>query len=269
MAAFAEYGSDVKSDYARANHRLVRSLGRPWGGRPPLGYYIDPAERSYLVSQERAAIIRDVYKHYLAGASQYEIARELNDNGRQRPSGKPWTCQQIGRVLDDPAYAALCIVDNDFVDGVWEAIVDRDTWGRVRPARAKDKRRHRQLRLAKGGPYLLTGLLHCGYCDEKLYHRSRKKVMHELAQALRLTTDDFDPSLALGTDVRLRLEDRGEAADDSEGVHELVSDDPEQFRLEFVCLAEPLYLPLELGHPPTVFRHATRQGLIPVLDCVL
>lgn len=35
MAAFAEYESDVKADYARANHRLARSKGLPWG-LPPL-----------------------------------------------------------------------------------------------------------------------------------------------------------------------------------------------------------------------------------------
>jgi hypothetical protein len=37
----------------------------------------------------------------------------------------------------------------------------------------KDKRRYRQLRVAKGGPYLLSGLLYCGHCGRKLYHRSR------------------------------------------------------------------------------------------------
>lgn len=31
MAAFAEYESDVKADYARASHRLARSQGLPWG----------------------------------------------------------------------------------------------------------------------------------------------------------------------------------------------------------------------------------------------
>ncbi len=37
MAAFAEYESDVKADYARASHRLARSKGLLWG-QPPLGY---------------------------------------------------------------------------------------------------------------------------------------------------------------------------------------------------------------------------------------
>jgi len=42
MAAFAEYESDVKADYARASHCLARSKGLPWG-LPPFGYVPDRA----------------------------------------------------------------------------------------------------------------------------------------------------------------------------------------------------------------------------------
>lgn len=37
LAAFAEYESDVKADYTRANHRRIRAEGRPWG-MAPFGY---------------------------------------------------------------------------------------------------------------------------------------------------------------------------------------------------------------------------------------
>jgi DNA invertase Pin-like site-specific DNA recombinase len=37
MAAFAEYESDVKSDYARTNYALLSRAERAWGGRPPSG----------------------------------------------------------------------------------------------------------------------------------------------------------------------------------------------------------------------------------------
>jgi DNA invertase Pin-like site-specific DNA recombinase len=176
MAAFAEYESDVKSDYGRANHRHVRSLGRPWGGRPPFGYELHPAERSYVVNEGCAAIVRHIFDRYRAGASQYELARELNRRGMLRPSGSPWRSQQVGRILDNPAYVARCIVDESFVPAVWEAIIDSSTWDQIRKIRAGDKRRNRQLRMAKGGPYLLSGLLHCGHCGRKLHHRSKKET---------------------------------------------------------------------------------------------
>lgn len=89
MAAFAEYESDVKSDYARTNHRMVRAQGRPWGGRPPFGYERHPTDRSYVVNRTRAEIVRQVFVRYRAGRSQYEIARELNEERLVRPSGRP------------------------------------------------------------------------------------------------------------------------------------------------------------------------------------
>ncbi len=185
MAAFAEYESDVKSDYARANHRMVRAQGRPWGGRPPFGYERHPTDRSYVVNRTRAEIVRGVFVRYRAGRSQYEIARELNEERLVRPSGAPWSCQQIGRVLDNPAYAGLCIVDDELIDAVWEPIIDRDVWEQVRGSRAADKRRCRQLRVAKGGPYLLSGLIYCGLCGHKLHHRSRPKSANGIYVCVR------------------------------------------------------------------------------------
>jgi DNA invertase Pin-like site-specific DNA recombinase len=37
MAAFAEYESDVRGDYTRANVRYAAQQGRPFGGPPPYG----------------------------------------------------------------------------------------------------------------------------------------------------------------------------------------------------------------------------------------
>jgi DNA invertase Pin-like site-specific DNA recombinase len=178
MAAFAEYESDVKADYARANHRRVRAEGRPWGGRPPFGYDHHPSERSYVVNSGRASIVRHAFALYADGISANRIAVELNRKGMVRPSEAPWTCQQVGHLLDNPAYAALCIVDDDLVAAVWEPIIARDTWEAVRRLRAGDKRRRRQLRVTKGGPYLLSGMLYCGYCGGKLKHRSRAGKEH-------------------------------------------------------------------------------------------
>jgi DNA invertase Pin-like site-specific DNA recombinase len=176
MAAFAEYESDVKADYARANHRMVRAQGRPWGGRPPFGYERHASERTYVINEQRAEIVRRTFDLYGAGASLYEIARRLNRRGDLRPSGAEWRPQQIGRVLDNPAYPALCVVDDKIIDAVWDPIVSRAQWEAVRERRRRDVRRTRQLRVAKGGPYLLSGLLFCGHCGRKLHHRSRKNT---------------------------------------------------------------------------------------------
>lgn len=174
MAAFAEYESDVKADYARANHRLARSKGLPWG-QPPFGYVPDRGKRTYLISEPEAEMVRAIFRAYSqGGASQYRIARELNQAGMLRAEEAPWNAKQVGRILDNPAYCGRCILDGELVRGNWEPIVDQLTWERAREVRTADKRRAKLLRAAKGGPYLLSGMLHCGFCGRRLVHRSTR-----------------------------------------------------------------------------------------------
>lgn len=132
MAAFAEYESDVKADYARANHRRVALEGRPWGGRAPFGYERHPTERTYVIVPERAEVVRTIFTRYAKGASQYEIAKELDGNEVVAHTRK-WFANSIGRILDNPAYAALCLVDGDLVTAVWEPIRGQGVVGRRPP----------------------------------------------------------------------------------------------------------------------------------------
>jgi DNA invertase Pin-like site-specific DNA recombinase len=171
MAAFAEYESDVKGDYARANHRLARAQGLPWG-LPPFGYVPDPGRRSYVVSEPRAAMVRTIFGRYAeGGVSQQRIAHELNEVGMLR-DGKPWEGRQVGRVLDNPAYAARCVFDGELMAASWEAIVDDETWQQARAIRESDQRRISLVRAKRSGPYLLSGLLYCGHCGGRLVHRA-------------------------------------------------------------------------------------------------
>src|ERR687891_2835995 len=54
MAAFAEYESDVRGDYTRANIRRVLQQGRPFGGPAPYGYIYDRVDRTYYPQPEHA-----------------------------------------------------------------------------------------------------------------------------------------------------------------------------------------------------------------------
>lgn len=60
------------------------------------------------------------------------------------------------------------------VPGNWEAIIDAETWDKVRAIREADPRRQALLGKRMPGPFLLTGLLYCGYCGRRLVHRARK-----------------------------------------------------------------------------------------------
>ncbi|MDP9069250.1 MAG: recombinase family protein [Actinomycetota bacterium] len=182
LAAFAEYESDVKADYTRANHRRVRAEGRPWG-TAPYGFRRGPEPATWEVDPERGAVVAEIFDRYAAGSSANAIARWLNEE--QIPSSKNvrWKGQAIGKMLDNPAYAALSLLDHNLVEAQWAPIVTRATWDAVRARRAADVRRSSNLGKTKPHkPYLLSGLMWCGQCGRKMTHttttRDGKGVYH-------------------------------------------------------------------------------------------
>ena len=175
MAAFAEYESDVKADYTRANHERVRAEGLAWG-TPPFGFVRGPEPHTWVVDAPKAKLIRRIYDDYASGASANAIAQALNEAGIPTPRGVRWKGQAIGKLLDNPTYAALSLTDDRFVPARWPAIVSRDQWDAVRSRRDNDPHRTSNMGRTKPHmPYLLSGLMWCGLCGRKMTHTTRTR----------------------------------------------------------------------------------------------
>jgi DNA invertase Pin-like site-specific DNA recombinase len=172
MAAFAEYESDVKADYARANYRHAMQEGRTWG-QPPFGYRAD--NKRYLVVDSEADIVRSIFQRYMHGATLHRITIELNAAGHVRRRGGLWRANKVGEILDNPAYAGLTSLDGELFTAQWEPIVDRATWDEVQRQRLPGSRGHRARKVGTGGPYLLSGLIVCGSCGAKAHHHRKTK----------------------------------------------------------------------------------------------
>jgi DNA invertase Pin-like site-specific DNA recombinase len=175
MAAFAEYESDVKADYTRANHRRARAEGRAWG-TTPFGYRRGDGPGTWVIDEASASTIRLIFERYADGASANAVARELNAAGISTARGTRWEGKKVGKLLDNPAYAALSIMDDGFVTAQWPAIIERAVWDRARTRRAADP--HRRSNLGKRRPvmpYLLSGLMWCGQCGRKMSHTTTSR----------------------------------------------------------------------------------------------
>lgn len=170
LAAFAEYESDVKADYTRANHRRIRAEGRPWG-MAPYGFRQGPEPSTWEVDPETGAVVAEIYDRYAAGASANAIAKWLNEQHIRTRRGLQWKGQAIGKMLDNPAYVGLSLLDDELVPAQWEPIVGRATWDAVRARRSRDPHRSSNLGKTKPHkPYLLSGLMWCGQCGRKMTH---------------------------------------------------------------------------------------------------
>ncbi len=168
MASFAEYDSDVRGDYTRANVRHATAQGLAFGGVAPYGYLREG--KSYVPDPDRADAVRYMFERYAAGASLYRLARELDERGIRTLFDKAWQPNKVGRLLDNPAYAALLRLDGDFVAAQWEPLVDPETWHAIAARRRESRMKWSRPRHAKR---LLAGLIHCGDCGRPAYYTAR------------------------------------------------------------------------------------------------
>lgn len=179
MAAFAEYESDVKSDYAKATQRMLAREGRPHGPTAPFGYKIvgSRGSRTYAPHEPGASAVRDIFERYLAGGSIADMTRTLTEQGIQRPWGGEWTPQRIKTILGNPAYAGFRIYDGEEFPANWPPLVSRETYDT-----AKRIRQERRVTFNTNGArrtYLLTDLLICGVCGRRVSHtfgEKRKRI---------------------------------------------------------------------------------------------
>jgi site-specific DNA recombinase len=143
LAAMAKMESDNTAARIRLKHDELRSLGRFSGGKQPYGW--KPYE---------ADIIRAAADRLLAGESLRSVARDLGME-RTRLRRRLLTPRIVGkREPDGPS-------------GMPE-ILPIDKWRKVQAILTDPHRVP-----PKGGTHLLTGLLECGVCGNRLYHKIR------------------------------------------------------------------------------------------------
>jgi Recombinase/Resolvase, N terminal domain/Recombinase zinc beta ribbon domain len=169
MSAFAEYESDVRSDYAKTNAEHAARLGRP-NGMAPFGYRYKGKGLGLEVVEDKARIVRHIFSSYTKGEPILAIARSLDAKGYKSPRGKRWNPDSVRKVLDNPASVGLRRYHDQLFKASWEPIISKATWNKTLALRAAARQRsHPKVR---GTPRLLTGLIHCGACGRRIhYHR--------------------------------------------------------------------------------------------------
>lgn len=175
IAAFAEGESAAISDRRKMQYERWRRAGRVraggHGGRV-FGYDTDglslfPPCRCDVATREEhseAEIIREMAARVLAGESANGIARDLTARGWRTPSGTVMSQTFVRRLLARPRYAGL-MPDGESA-AAWPAILDRETWERVRAT--LDARAAGNPAPTSARRWLLSGIALCGKCGTPL-----------------------------------------------------------------------------------------------------
>ncbi len=141
-------------------------------GRPPYGYRVGARNRLEVVDDE-AVVVRYIFRLYLhEGLGIRMIARRLNEEGLRTRRNQPWSMVSIRDILRNRAYLGTYQRLGVRVPGTHPALVSPDDFRHVQE-RLSERRTNYSPRKVSG--FLLSGLLLCGYCGNRLIGVSRKQ----------------------------------------------------------------------------------------------
>ncbi|GLP78124.1 serine recombinase [Mycobacterium antarcticum] len=166
FAAFAAKESGRKS--ARVRRKLLQNAekGLPHGSARPFGYDDD----KITVRQDEAAVVREMVERYLAGESLRGLTIWLNDTKVAPAIATSWQTTAVRQILGSGRIAGLREHHGQVIGpAVWPAIITPAQRDRVlarMAARTVTKTRAPRT-------YLLSGMLRCGRCGNRLYSQAR------------------------------------------------------------------------------------------------
>jgi site-specific DNA recombinase len=173
LASFAEYDRESIRERTHAGRIRAWSRGKQMGAIP-YGYNI--AEGGpFVVVENEARVVREIFENIAAGATLYSEAKRLNDEGvpspgqrfknKPRKHGSIWRHTTVGDIIRQLTYTGSHVVKVDGGAGSIErevpALVDSALRQKALSLLEENKR------YAGGHPhrnYLLSGLIECAHC---------------------------------------------------------------------------------------------------------
>ncbi len=138
-------------------------------GKCPFGYILDRDNDCFIIDEEKAIAIRDIFTQYLTGKYSF---RSLYDYIKTKYPNIPFfshamTCKDI---VERPLYAGYFVYKGELIKAInVPPIIDYETYLLAQ----EQVKRNTTTRNHDGSPYLLTGLIYCAKCGRsycgKLY----------------------------------------------------------------------------------------------------
>lgn len=141
----ASYAKDLSQKISSARH-VQRSRGEFTGSVVPFGYKKDQQRKGrFVVNEDEAIVVRQIFKLFGEGESYSEIARKLNRLRIPSPQGKVWRYQSIRGIIANEVYLGRmtqgkrCSRDTDVVtvENTHDAIITEDLFEKVQSQRKK------------------------------------------------------------------------------------------------------------------------------------
>ncbi|MDR7871337.1 MAG: recombinase family protein [Tissierellaceae bacterium] len=178
LASFAEFERTTIIENLRMGMNQRARLGYKNGGKL-LGYKSEGKgkDSKLVIVEKQAEIVRMIFNMYSEGKGYKAITNYINKLGYKTVRGNSFAVNGVRDILNNPTYIGM-IRFNKYVDystkkrkglnedyilveGQHEAIVDKETWDKVRLLQEKRSGKYS----TKGkGKFPLSGLLRCPVC---------------------------------------------------------------------------------------------------------
>lgn len=141
-------------------------------GRPPYGYRVGPKKRLVAV-QEEGSIVRYIFRLYLKdGLGIRRLARKLNEEGFRTRKDGLWSMVTVRDILRNRAYVGTYSRFGVRVPASHPPLISQEDFKLVQE-RLDQRRPVSHAR--ETSPFLLSGLVTCSYCGNKMVGVTRKQ----------------------------------------------------------------------------------------------
>ncbi len=164
--------SRARSERIRESMRARAMEGRGLG-KPPYGYRIAP-DGSLEVVKEEAVVVELIFRLYTRdGMGLRLIAQHLNERGIPTRRGGQWNVVTIRDILRNPAYMGTYTRFGLLLPKSHQPIIPPAVF---RSAQDATRERRPVGRIASVEPFLLSGLVYCSYCGNKMMGVTRRQT---------------------------------------------------------------------------------------------
>ena len=147
-----------------------------WGkalGRPPFGYR-NGEDGKLAVVKDEAAVVELIFRLYTKDDKGMRlIVQHLNERGIATRRGGRWSVVSVRDILKNPVYIGTYTRFGLRLPGAHEAIIERSTF---RAARDIASERRPRVGPARAEPYLLSGIVFCDYCGNRMMGVTRRQM---------------------------------------------------------------------------------------------
>lgn len=184
LLSFAQFEREIISERTRDKMAAAKKKGRFIGGRPGLGYDIDPKTHKLVLNPDEAKIVKEIFALYLEKQSLLEVAKILNEKNYKTKyfisskgrkfGGIAFTNCGVQLIIKNVLYTGKVKYHNELYDGQHEAIVTMDDFKKAQAVLGNNRREWRspQKETING---LLNGLLRCKACNSAMFAIYTKK----------------------------------------------------------------------------------------------